>query len=178
VRERPVRFKELGEFFLALRTARGWTQSEAVRFARQRGHAALTRQVLLRLERGQTKNPEPEVLQAIAALYGEPYQRVLGRFLAQRYGIDIGEGAQVKSDSSAQSVNPDTLGEFSADPAIRDIPTAILEAVSVLTDMGDTFYRHAEALLTGHFADIGHLPAPRTHSDPQPRRKTRRSGHE
>src|SRR6185503_14598728 len=47
---------------------------------------ALTRQVLLRLETGQTKNPEPQVLKAIAALYDLDYSDVVQRFVSARYG--------------------------------------------------------------------------------------------
>lgn len=71
---RPVFYPDLGEYFEGLRAAEGWSQSDAARFAAQRGLTALTRQVLLRLENGATKNPEPDVLRAVADLYGQDYQ--------------------------------------------------------------------------------------------------------
>lgn len=89
VRQRPVFYKELGEFFAALRPS-DWTQSDAARYAKRRGLKALSRNVLLRLEKGQVKNPEPDVLKALATLYDMPYETLAGRFIEQRYGIRLG----------------------------------------------------------------------------------------
>lgn len=85
---RPIFHKQLGRFFEGLRTARGWTQSDAARYAEQRGLTGVSRQVILRLEKGATKNVEPNVLQSLAELYGTDYQRVVSEFLAARY-VDL-----------------------------------------------------------------------------------------
>jgi transcriptional regulator with XRE-family HTH domain len=98
VRRRPVFFKDLGEFFVRLREARQWNQSQAADMARRRGLSALTRQVLLRLERGQTKNPEPDVMRAIAALYEVDYRVLVEQFVRVRFGV-IRRGARVSLDA-------------------------------------------------------------------------------
>lgn len=74
VRERPVFHPEFGGNLRELREQRKWTQRRAAAIALQKGHAALTRQILIRLENGQVKNPEPEVLRAVAGLYNLPYE--------------------------------------------------------------------------------------------------------
>lgn len=74
---RPVFHTALGRFFEELRTARQWGQSEAVSIAQRRGLKRLTRQVLIRLEKGATKNPSREVLEDIAALYNLNYADVV-----------------------------------------------------------------------------------------------------
>lgn len=94
VRHRPIFYKELGEFFKGLRRARGWQQKQASDIARRRGLTPLTRQVLLRLEKGQTKNPEPNVLHALADLYEITYDDLVSRFVTHRYG----RGAAALSD--------------------------------------------------------------------------------
>jgi transcriptional regulator with XRE-family HTH domain len=86
---RAVRYKELGDFFIGLRAARGWTQSHAADIAQRRELAPLTRQVLLRLERGQTKDPSPGVLKAIASLYEIPHEEVVRRLAAVKYGVSL-----------------------------------------------------------------------------------------
>lgn len=81
--------KELGDFFAGLREARGWTQSAAARAAKSAKLNVLSRNVLLRLEEGKIKNPEPDVLRALAKLYLLPYDQILGRFVRARYGSDL-----------------------------------------------------------------------------------------
>jgi transcriptional regulator with XRE-family HTH domain len=89
VSARPVFHKELGEFFVELRTQRGWKQRQAASIAFRRRLKVLTRQVLLRLEAGRTKNPEPEVLRALAELYEMPYEDLVQRFVERRFGLAL-----------------------------------------------------------------------------------------
>jgi transcriptional regulator with XRE-family HTH domain len=84
---RPVFDAELGRFFVELRQQRGWTQRQAEDIAARRKLEPLTRQVLWRLEKGKTKNPEPEVLRAVADLYDLAYQDVVSRFVQRRFGV-------------------------------------------------------------------------------------------
>lgn len=88
-RIRAVYHPEVGKFFRGLRDKRGWSQRQAVEIARRREIPSVTRQILIRLERGQTKNPEPEVLRGVAALYEMPYEELAGRFVAHRYGVSV-----------------------------------------------------------------------------------------
>jgi transcriptional regulator with XRE-family HTH domain len=87
VADRPVFHKELGQFFESLREAQGWNQRQAADIAKRRRIKSLSRQVLLRLEDGKTKNPEPEVLRALAELYERPYEEIAARFIAVRFGL-------------------------------------------------------------------------------------------
>ncbi len=77
--KRPVFWPELAKFFQELREAKGWGQRQAADIAQRQGLRVLTRQVLLRLETGQTKNPKPEVLRAVAMLYDVPYEAITTR---------------------------------------------------------------------------------------------------
>lgn len=88
-RIRPVYFKELAQFLTGLREAEGWEQSHAADLAQRRGHKALTRQVLLRLENGQTKSPDPQALRGIAAIYPKAtsYPDLVRRIVEERYGV-------------------------------------------------------------------------------------------
>lgn len=87
---RPIFHADFGRYLIGLREAHGWSQSDAARYGHKQ-NPLLTRQVLLHLEAGKTKDPDPEVLKALAALYGVPYVDVAGRFVALRYGIVIGD---------------------------------------------------------------------------------------
>jgi transcriptional regulator with XRE-family HTH domain len=89
VASRPVFHKELGEFFESLREAHGWTQRQAGDIAARRKLNGLSRQVLLRLENGRTKNPEPNVLRALADLYEMSYEEIAARFIAVRFGLSV-----------------------------------------------------------------------------------------
>jgi len=86
-RDRPVYHADLGRFATEMREARGWNQKMAADLAERRGLKGLSRQVLLRLERGQIKNPEPDVLRAVAELYEVPYSDVVLRLVAARFGL-------------------------------------------------------------------------------------------
>lgn len=85
-RERPVFHPDLGRFFSDLRETHGWTLRGAASLAKRRG-LGLSYQALFRLERGQVKNPEPEVMRAVAALYTLNYDEVVERFVSMRYGL-------------------------------------------------------------------------------------------
>jgi transcriptional regulator with XRE-family HTH domain len=94
---RPIVYKNFGGYLARVRTEHGWTQSDAARKARQRRiPGSPTRQVLLHLEAGKTKNPDPSVLRAISTLYQISYEEVARTFLiehlhvqADRYGVDV-----------------------------------------------------------------------------------------
>lgn len=106
---RPIFHKQFGEFLAGLRKRKGWTQSDAARFAEQRHLTALTRQVLLHLEAGKTKDPDPSALRDLAMLYGVAYEDIAGEFVAHRFGVqiagrrDLSRHAQDRVSSSAES---------------------------------------------------------------------------
>lgn len=99
-----------------LRDSRGWSQSDAARFARQRGLAPpLSRNVLLRLESGETKFPEADVLRAVASLYEHDYQDVVNRCVVERYSVGLNSPVTGRISGSG------SLKGGSADvPASRD----------------------------------------------------------
>ena len=76
-RQLPVFYEgKLGQYFRDLRENRGWSLRQAVLIAEQR-KLPVSLGALRWLEGGLTKNPEPEVLRALSALYGEPYGNIV-----------------------------------------------------------------------------------------------------
>lgn len=163
MRRRPVYSKDLGEFFTSLREAHGWNQSEAAEFAHRRGHKPLTRQVLLRLERGQTKNPEPEVLRSVAKLYGISYPRIIAAVVKCRYNIDVTDRAALNTETGVESGSVAGTQEGGADAHAgtsgghyADVVTAhaerlihIANAIIGTSELGHQLESVAESLITG-----------------------------
>lgn len=83
---RRIFHPELGQFFRKLREDREMGLRQAADMARRRGLKSLTLNSLGKLERGGTKNPEPELLRDIATLYEMTYEELVGRFVEQRFG--------------------------------------------------------------------------------------------
>ncbi len=110
--DRPVFHKQIGAFFVGLRSDKKWTQRQAEIFAGQRGLGNLTRQVLWRLEKGKIKNVEPDVLKDVAALYGLSYEEIAARYLKTRYGVDL-----LRPPPEYQSTLPEGSADVSAPAA-------------------------------------------------------------
>jgi transcriptional regulator with XRE-family HTH domain len=87
--KRRVFTKEIGDYFVALREARGWGQSHAADLAARRRLGGISYQTLRGIEEGTTKHIDPETLRALAALYDRPYEEVATRYVALRYGRDL-----------------------------------------------------------------------------------------
>jgi hypothetical protein len=105
VPKRPVFHPELGKFFRGLReTNTAWGQRQAARIAAGKKFRVLNANSLGALERGAIKNPEPELLQEVAALYGVAYSEVAGQFLAHRYQIKISGRDLIDHASGVQHV--------------------------------------------------------------------------
>lgn len=120
--DRPVFYPDIGRFFVELREARGWSQSDAVRYAHQRGLTALSRQILLRLEGGKTKHPEPDVLRALATLYEQDYRQLVSEFVARRYGF----GPDLTRHSD-RSDSPDISGGVTVNDTVESARIRSLE---------------------------------------------------
>lgn len=124
-RERPVYFPRLGAYLRELRTIQGasdarWNkQTYAEQVAKTRGLVRLTRQVLLRMEKGQVKDPDPDVLRAFADLYGIPFEAVFAHFIQEKYGVDVSRRA-----------TSDTPGDSSDAPLV-----ALSSAVALIVDL-------------------------------------------
>jgi len=149
VSQRPIFHAEFGRYVAELRERRGWSQSDAARFGGKK-NPALTRQVLLHLEAGKTKDPDPEVLRAVALLYGVSYEQIVSKLVACRYGLTL--ETTVKSGSlvakSALPVEGNTNARSTSPPRVSTRPQtkqAIIDAA-----------RHAAidlAILLGHRAE-------------------------
>ena len=57
--------------------------------AKKRGLDGITQQVLLRLEHGKTKNPEPEILRGVSHLYGVAYEDLVVRCVEAQFGVEL-----------------------------------------------------------------------------------------
>ena len=94
--KRPIYHAEFGRYLVALResnklmTGQPWTQSDAARFAAERG-LPLTRLILRGLEEGKTKNPEADVLRAVADLYEVPYTDLVTRLVSSQFNLPLSD---------------------------------------------------------------------------------------
>jgi transcriptional regulator with XRE-family HTH domain len=179
-RVRPAFYPELGQFFAKLRTAHGWTMRQAALIAATKG-LDVTRQVLLRLEKGQIKNPEPDTLKALAVLYGLTYEELAGRFVRQRYGIDL-----LRHDVGVRSAAGGILHDPEPAPTAPLPQNSLYEEAIKLLEYGRTVVTagHGIMALASDIADrqadlhqhetpdVPEDDAPdRRHNDPADRRK-------
>ena len=87
-KHRPTFYKgKLGQYFRDLREHHGWTLSRAVHIAGQR-KLPVGLSALKWLEGGLTKNPKPEFVRALSALYGEPYGNMVQEVARHVFRID------------------------------------------------------------------------------------------
>ena len=87
-RQLPVFYEgKLGQYFRDLRESHGWSLRQAVLIAEQR-RLPVKLGALRWLEGGLTKNPEPELLQALSSLYGEPYRNIIQEVARQVFHIE------------------------------------------------------------------------------------------
>ena len=161
VRVRPAFHPELGLFFRKLRTDRGWTMRQAATIAAKRPEQRpLTRQVLLRIEGGQIKNPEPDVLRALAGLYKVDYEALVGMFFAQRYGIDIGPSGGSSYTKKVGTMTPPVRstdpqsGSAPSNPSSTGDPHAPLVAPSGLPPSHETAAEQMRATIHAHWEDL------------------------
>ncbi len=122
MRERRIFHPEIGRLFERLRSDRGWRQAQAADIARRRGLTLITRQVILRLEKGQTKSIDPDVLRQIASLYGTPYRQVLASWVEHRYGV--------QPSALARDETPTAIEGFVALPLLAD-PIAAGQPIAI-----------------------------------------------
>lgn len=121
--DRPVFHPDLGEYFAGLRKRRQWGQSHAVRKAQRLGLTHLTRQVLLRLERGKTKWPDPAVLREVAEIYEVPYTILLGEVIRHSYGV---EPAQLFGETNPVTATSESDASTNATPDARATQIGLL----------------------------------------------------
>ena len=85
---RSLYHPELGQYFRALRESRGWSQRSRALLAARKRHLPIEATPLSWLETGRTKNPDPELLRALATLYGVPFTEVAREVIRHTYAID------------------------------------------------------------------------------------------
>jgi transcriptional regulator with XRE-family HTH domain len=152
---RPIFHKEFGVFLAKLREEKtGWSQSDAARFGAKHS-PLLTRQVILHLEAGKTKDPEPEVLRALATLYGVPYEDIARRFIAQRYSIRMGDLIRHSNDQGS---------------AVRGFDVAaqarVLSAATELVEASEAFARTVQDVASRLRGDLANTTAQHTAGAP------------
>lgn len=134
-RARPVYFKDLGRYLVALRETQKWTQSRAAKRAAQLGLTAVTRQILLRMERGQIKDPEPAVLRELASLYKVEYSEITDRLIREKYGPDLARHSQaVQSPHATVRQGADPHAAEVRFARLHEQHTALLEEFNRIAD--------------------------------------------
>jgi transcriptional regulator with XRE-family HTH domain len=185
---RPVFFEELGAFFRALREDRGLGLRQAAEIAKGRGLSAVTRQALFALEKGRTKDADPDVLRGVAELYGTEYALLVSAVVEAKYGVSprallVGlpqEGAKAVDDATSRvgvpAIAADQPGRtvaIRATPHISDEAAGQIDHLRAMAvELGDACLRFAGQLAPtrGKTAKAGH----RTSGDAQGRRRTGR----
>lgn len=110
VSTRPIFHAEFGEYLVSLRTKKEWTQSDAGRYARKE-NPRITRQVILHLEKGKTRNPKPDVLRVLAKIYDVSYDEIAEK-LAEKYSRDLlGQRQRVQRKGNKGAQTPDNLNQ-------------------------------------------------------------------
>lgn len=85
VRIYPVFHAKFGEYLKDLRKEREWSLRQAAHIASQKKLRRVTRQVMLRLEKGQVKDPHPDTLRQIATLYRVAPDAMIDKFVAAKF---------------------------------------------------------------------------------------------
>jgi transcriptional regulator with XRE-family HTH domain len=156
-RQRPKFHPELGVFFQQLREERGWGQRQAAAFAEKKNLPRLSRQVLIRLERGQIKNPEPETLRSLSVLYGTAYEDLLRRYVLARYGTDLGRDLIRHAEAEPSTPLTNTSGGGADVPAearvLTDTERRVLQdvitAATEIVERGEEILDRAGQVLGG-----------------------------
>jgi transcriptional regulator with XRE-family HTH domain len=146
VRKRPVFHEKLGRFLTALRETRGWTMRQAAELARRKGLTDLTRQVLLRIEKGQTKNPEPTTLRALAELYDQDYAALVGLYVEQQYGLSARDLSRSADDKGSGPSSEGGTAVGAAQARILEREQARAERDALVSAMQDLQKRLTDAL--------------------------------
>lgn len=163
VARRPIFHAEFGAYLADLRTQKGWSQSDAARYGGKKSKL-LTRQVLLHLEAGKTKDPDPEALRALALLYDVPYEQIVAKLVACRYGIAPLSGSRqsVPNETAGAKVNK-VESPVPVPARTEEIHESLVASTADLTTIIDRLsndQRAAIRALTFRFASmLGDRPA-------------------
>lgn len=125
-RRRPVFNEQLGQYFRDLRTVRGLGLRQAANVAHRRKLSLLTLNTLGTLERGETKNPDPDLLKEVSTLYDLEYEAVVAAVVQHRYGIELGVRAGIGVDLIGHAV--DQPSRFTPRGNQTDVPASAATA--------------------------------------------------
>lgn len=85
MKKRPVFHPVLGAYFAQLRHRKNWSQRQATAIARNRALTAIGKHAIARLERGEAKHPDRELLEALSLLYDVPIEEIVRRVTEASY---------------------------------------------------------------------------------------------
>lgn len=125
----PIYLKGLGDFLAAARVHKGLIPAHAAALARRRKLPGLSHNILLRLENGWTKCPDPDTLRTLAELYGLSYLDVVVRMVEERYEIRFspkfdGPLERAKLDSELEDLRRRLIdAEVERDEYLRQLDT-------------------------------------------------------
>lgn len=135
---RPVFSEHLGKYFRGLRAAKKLGLRQAAQTAENKHLGLLTRQVIFSLEKGRTKNIEPDVLKEVAKLYAVDYEEIAARVINDRYGFgvsgDLLRHARTK-DSGSHSSKGEPDVSASARERIADLERELAESKTLVSEV-------------------------------------------
>jgi DNA-binding XRE family transcriptional regulator len=79
--------KQFGNYLKELRTNKGLSQALAA-IRTQRTQMTVTQATVGKYEKGQVMDPDPQVIKALAQIYGASYEELLWKLLLAKYGLD------------------------------------------------------------------------------------------
>jgi transcriptional regulator with XRE-family HTH domain len=130
-RVRRQYYTELGGFIAGLRPKK-WNSSYAALRAHDR-KLPLSRNVIERLEAGKIENPKPEVLQAVADLYGAKYEEIVWAYVRERYGVtsDQSRHSTIQGSALHQEATDDPASDERRESRIRELESRVRELEAV-----------------------------------------------
>jgi hypothetical protein len=113
--------------------------------------------VLLHLEAGKTKDPDPAVLKAVALLYEVPYEHLVEKFVSYRYGVSVSNETVQNSTPVADSALP--VPEGTHDPLVA----STLDLASFIDGLTNTERATIRAVTVKFAMLLKNRPANRSH---------------
>lgn len=115
-------------------------------------HLSLVGSTLWRWEEGEVTSPDPLILRELARIYQTSFPNLLSVLDANRSNpaLDDKEAFRILEDTPDAGQQPSTQ-----DRHLKPITEHVVEAASILIDIGDQIHRVAESLLARHAANLG-----------------------
>lgn len=171
---------------------------QAAQIATRKKLRGLSRLVLLRLERGQTLNPSPEVLRALSLLYERTYDELVCLFVSHRFGTrniivgssgtgvestgphaaerKVGEEHGGREDAMQHQADPRSSASASQSAFLVRHGEHLVHIAVRFTELADELEQLGHAYISGNLPDSEATPAGRDAGRGAARAKTRRAG--